>query len=121
MANFTNDEIQKVWEKGQIIEGYDKSKYRKDFCDAWIHRDKYGEQVSLGWEIDHVYPVAKGGKDNLENLRPMQWENNRSKGDDYPNYSCAVTSKENGNVSTEIGKVVNDNLQSTLKLKYKIK
>ena len=121
MANFTDEQIQSVWEKGLIVDGYENTKYRQDFCGAWIQRDKYGKEETYGWEIDHVYPFSKGGTDDIKNLRPMQWENNRSKGDDYPNYSCAVTSKDNGNISSDIDKTVNENLQATLKTKYKIR
>lgn len=121
MANFTKEQIQQVWEKGLTVDGYDKNKYRQDFCGAWIQRDQYGKETTYGWEIDHVYPSSKGGTDDLKNLRPMQWENNRSKGDDYPEYTCAITSMDNKNVSTDIGKTVNQDLQSVLKGKFKIK
>ena len=69
--------IQKVWEKGKIVEGYDPSKWRKDECGAWIGRQYYGDRKSqYGWEIDHISP---GGPDVLSNLRPLQWENNVDK------------------------------------------
>jgi hypothetical protein len=38
--------------------------------------------------------VAKGGSDDLANLQPLQWQNNRTKGDTWPQgWSCAVVSK----------------------------
>ena len=83
MGNFSDEVVQKVWSKGKTVEGYDKNQYRKDCCGAWMQRDLYGTTNQYGWEIDHVYPSSKGGTDDLVNLRPMHWENNRSKGDDY--------------------------------------
>jgi len=54
-----------------------------------MQRDKHGVTSSQwGWEIDHIKPVAKGGPDDLSNLQPLQWENNRHKSDDYPQWSC---------------------------------
>lgn len=91
---FSDDEIQKVWNKAKIIEGEDESVYRQDYAGAWIKRDEYGNTEStLGWEIDHRKPVAKGGTDDLWNLDPLQWNNNRTKSDDYPNWK---TSKKAG-------------------------
>lgn len=91
-----------VWQKGQVVEGFDPDLYRKDSCGAWIVWDKYGVEDSIyGWEIDHIYPKsrleARGFSakmiDDLRNLRPMQHSNNESKSDDYPSYICAVTSE----------------------------
>jgi 5-methylcytosine-specific restriction endonuclease McrA len=45
---------------------------------------EYGQTSKYGWEIDHIKPVSKGGTDDLSNLQPLQWENNRRKGDNYP-------------------------------------
>jgi len=86
-------EIYAVWKKAQIITGgYDPSKTRKDICNALIDYDKHGKQVSRGWEIDHIKPVSKGGSDDIQNLQPLQWENNQKKADDYPaDNFCAVS------------------------------
>jgi 5-methylcytosine-specific restriction endonuclease McrA len=54
-------------------------------CGAVMKRSDYGNTSSEhGWEVDHVKPIAKGGTDALSNLQPLQWENNRRKGDAYP-------------------------------------
>jgi len=86
-----------VWNKAQIVPGRDPSLMRKDSCGAWIEWNQYGVTTpyGTGWEIDHVKPVAKGGGDELPNLQPLQWQNNRRKGDDHPagNY-CAISAKQ---------------------------
>ncbi len=71
--------VQRVWEKGKVVSDNDKNLWRKDDCDAWIRRNDYGNRNSqYGWEIDHINP---GGGDDLSNLRPLQWQNNVDKSD----------------------------------------
>ena len=86
--NFNKTMIDLVWEKATKIRGDDPNKKRKDACGKPIIKSKYGQKVPTGWEIDHKNPVSKGGTDNLRNLQPLQWDNNRSKGDTYPNWKC---------------------------------
>jgi hypothetical protein len=83
--------INSVWNKAKSIIGQNAFIYRKDSCGAWIKRSGYGNTNSqYGWEIDHIMPVVKGGSDFLSNLQPLQWENNRHKSDDYPNWTCKI-------------------------------
>jgi HNH endonuclease len=92
--SFSSSIEQKVWEKGTVVEGYDASMYRKDKCGAWMQKNlrENGSELSLHWEIDHKNPTSKGGNDDLDNLQPLQWENNRGKDNNYPEWNCKVTS-----------------------------
>ena len=108
--------IKLVWEKGRIVEGFDPALFRKDACGAWIAWDKFGVQDNLyGWEIDHICPKARleargftaEAIDDLRNLRPLQHENNASKGDDYPSYTAIVTSEGKKNIRKETNLTVN--------------
>jgi hypothetical protein len=92
-TSFDPATIEAIWRKGQVVPGYEPSTHRKDACGAWMQKTSYGTTGDFGWEIDHIRPVAKGGTDDLTNLQPLQWQNNRHKGDDYPHWSCAVRSK----------------------------
>ena len=81
-----------VWLKARKVPGYDAKLYRKDRCGAWMKWSDYGKTIpgGTGWEIDHKKPVARGGLDLLENLQALQWQNNRSKGDDWPAINFCV-------------------------------
>jgi len=74
---FKEPTITLIWNKATVVSGYDPAQYRKDGCGAWIARSSYGTLGDHGWEIDHSKPVAKGGTDDLGNLQPLQWKNNR--------------------------------------------
>ena len=92
-ASFDLATINAVWAKAQTVFGYDGNVLRKDSCGAWIKRAEYGltTQGGYGWEVDHVQPVARDGSDDLVNLQPLQWQNNRHKGDSWPSWSCAMS------------------------------
>lgn len=114
--------INAVWGKATKVDGFDPNQFRKDGCGAWIIRNHYGLRDSIfGWEIDHVYPQSLGGDDNIENLRAMQWENNASKGDDYPSYRAVVQSEGNKNVYVNVQFTVNQSRQNILASLYNIK
>ncbi len=87
-GSFDEETIEAVWRKGTPEPSYNG--FRKDTCGASMQRTKHGRTEQWGWEIDHIMPVSKGGSDDLSNLQPLQWENNRHKGDAWPNWQCKV-------------------------------
>ena len=115
----TEETIEQVWQRATKVENYDPASIRKDACGAWILRSQYGNRSSMfGWEIDHVYPKALGGGDELDNLRAMQWENNDSKGTDYPDYTAKVQSEGAKNIYQEVQYTVNEDLRMRLNSRY---
>ena len=91
-SSFDSITIEAIWRKGTPESGLSQLMFRKDTCGASMSHDRYGKTEQWGWEIDHIKPVSKGGGDELENLQPLQWENNSHKGDDWPDWSCEIKS-----------------------------
>lgn len=117
---FTEEQKRKAWERAQVIPGYNPQLYRKDACGAWIAWNKYGKQDNIfGWEIDHIFPVEKGGDDNSTNLWAMQHQNNASKSDDYPTFRAKMVAEGNTNVHKDRSFIVNSTLRNRLKQLYK--
>lgn len=113
-----------VWKFGKVVAGFDEKRWRKDECGAWMDYNKYGNTDSkYGWQVDHIFPssvledndVAESDRDNIINLRPMQWKNNDVKQKDYPTYDSAVTSSGNTNVDKDNEYTVSKQKQQALK------
>jgi hypothetical protein len=118
MAKFSEEKIETVWNSANAIDGVDSTEWRQDACNAWINRKSYGQETIYGWEIDHILPIAKGGTDHTENLRAIHWKNNRSKGDDFPNYESSVTSEGNKNIYRDESKEINKDTILKLRIIY---
>ncbi len=125
----TEEQIQEAWDRATVVDGFDKNRYRKDACGAWIIRNKYGDTDSLyGWQVDHIVPQSllrdkgfcESMIDNSLNLRALQHENNKSKSDDYPSYTAVVTSEGTENVRVTKFLEVNSKKQEALKRLYNI-
>ena len=78
--------IEQVWRKASQELWF--IYFKRDARGVTIKKDDYGKSSEYGWEIDHILPVSKGGTDEIENLQPLHWENNRAKGEDYPEWTC---------------------------------
>jgi hypothetical protein len=70
-----------VWAKGRIIPNYDPAIWRWDSNGGVMRYSEYGQTTEYGWEIDHIDP---NGSDDLANLQPLNWLNNRRKSDKTP-------------------------------------
>lgn len=114
----------RIWEKGVIDPRYPKEQVRKDACGAWIVWSDFGKHDSpFGWEVDHIYPKAlyklnnatDSNIENIENLRPLHWKNNQSKGANYPTYQAAVKADGDRNRDYVSTFEVNAEIQKTLK------
>ncbi len=77
-------QIYDVWEKAKPIKGKNPDVWRKDPLGKKIRKPSYGTEGEYGWEIDHKKPKEKGGSDDLRNLQPLNWKDNRKKQDKYP-------------------------------------
>lgn len=103
--------VDAVWQKGVVIPGTNPNLIRKDSQGFWIERYNYGDTTrgGTGWEIDHIISVDDGGGDHLDNLQPMQWQNNRSGADHSDaNRGCDFISAGNARMVYEDYRVLEE-------------
>lgn len=75
---YTHGELRAVWRRsGRILPCRKPSEWREDAFGSRIRFEDYGDRNSdFGWEVDHIIRIADGGSNHVNNLRPLQWENN---------------------------------------------
>ena len=88
MSNFTQDRIDQVWDKGEVIHGKNPDLYRMDKFGNIMYKHSYGKYTPMGWNIDHSKPQSKGGTDHLNNLQPMNSRANCSTSQTV--YACSI-------------------------------
>jgi hypothetical protein len=92
--------ISDVWAKGEVVGSNNPDEYRKDECGAWMYFSHYSNRNSqYGWEIDHIEFVDHVASGDLNNLRPLQWQNNACKGSGE--LACIVTANKANNGPTK--------------------
>lgn len=125
---YSEEQKLEFWGEINTVDGENEDEVRRDASGAIIHYSDYKNRDSIyGWEIDHIYPrallEAAGVPEDLinapANLRAMNWQNNVSKGSDYPRYSTVVKAKGNVNVATKGSRIVNAAKQEELQELYK--
>ncbi len=52
--------IDVVWNQAEIVPGFNKNIWRKDFAGAWIKRNLYDKNVDLGWNVVSLCPKGYG-------------------------------------------------------------
>ena len=89
---FSQEMIQKIWNRGRVIAEQDPAVWRKDECGAWMRREHYGRESSeYGWKIENV---TAGGADTVDNLRPLHCGNSFDPG--LGQAKCHVTGDQTG-------------------------
>jgi len=77
-SGLSNDEKKAIWEKANLITGYEPNKWRRDNYGNEIKWDDYDNRKSnYGWEIAHINLISNSINDNASrNLEPLHWKNN---------------------------------------------
>ena len=56
MANYSDERLEQIWDKGQTIRGKNPALYRMDKSGNMMYRHSYGKTSEMGWNVDHSKP-----------------------------------------------------------------
>lgn len=127
-GTWTDYAIREVWNKGLDVDRRNPDEGKLDQAHGKILFSEYGNRESdFGWEIDHIFPEAKLRSagvpqeliDHIDNLRPMNWQNNIRKSDEFPDYPGKVVFAGKDNLIVERDYRVRYEIVRKLKELYK--
>lgn len=104
------EEIETIWNKSEIIAGYDSKLYRKDYAGALMFRKAFvnypteeteNNPKSYNWTIAIQKPVNHGGTIEDDNLLAMNTMNFLKKGNHYPHWKTIITYDGRENILKE--------------------
>lgn len=104
---WTAQQIEEVWNKGEIVNDFNPQLYRKDYAGAlmfwhnFIPQPKLNDSIeSLNWTIVYERPITNGGDKYTKNLVPMNNNNAVTKGNNFPSWTTTTTydSKKRKNI-----------------------
>jgi 5-methylcytosine-specific restriction endonuclease McrA len=77
----TKDQKEKAWKNADKVRGKDPDLYRKDPYGNIMYKPSHGKASEMGWDVDHIKPVSRGGSEATKNLQALNASVNRGKGD----------------------------------------
>ncbi len=95
------EKLEQLWaslrevDKSYFSYPIDLADYRLDDRGAIVKKSEYGSKTHFGWNIDHLFPISKGGDNNIRNLEILHWKNNEDKGDDFPKFHWSISMNKN--------------------------
>jgi 5-methylcytosine-specific restriction endonuclease McrA len=71
----------KIFKKAKEVRGKDSKLYRQDPYGKVIYLHSHGKSTKMGWDVDHIIPLQRGGSDDIRNKQALSTHINRSKQD----------------------------------------